>query len=651
MTAAEPTEGHARPLVGLRGRILAIALLPMLLAAFALAAYFSHQSIEALEVALNRRGKDLARHLADAASYDLYAGQPLYLKRLLDYELEVQGANAIGITDNKGQWWLVSGQTDALGAPDRQQSATQTRNGNWMFFHNPVLLSSDPLHNPSDTNNESVALQIGQVTVAFSRDNIEQARSEIITATLTLLALLLTASGLLAWRMSTRLSRPLNQAIEAVQALAGGALHTRVTARSDGELRTLEQGINSMASALEASTRDLEQRIKMATASLLEQKQAADAATLAKSRFLAAASHDLRQPLHALKLLVSALQECLKQNDQETQWLMKNIEQASDTMESLLGTLLDLSRLDAGVVVARPSCFRINELFDRLEQQFTPLAAEKGLHLRIHRSRLAIFSDPLLLERVMANLISNAIRYTDRGGILVGLRRVQQDWARLEVRDTGRGIPDNYRERIFEEYFQMSNPERGRDKGLGLGLAIVLRLAKLLGSDVEVSSFPEKGSCFSVRATRCEAPPYAGRITEELVTLPMDSALVALIDDDETILEAMLALFEQWGIELATGTDAISVRDDLQQLGRLPDVIISDFRLRDGRTGLEAIAELHGAFGPDIPAILVTGDTTPSTIHAIDNAGHAILYKPLQPARLRALLSHILAKRRDRRNR
>ncbi|GEM_PF-529322 len=647
-----PTESASPSgLMGLRGQILAIALLPMMVVAVVLAIYFSHHSISALETALERRGADLARHLADTAGYDLYAGQPVYLKRLLDYERTLKAAEAIGISDAQDRWWLVSGHASLLAKPRMQVEPGLQREGPHMHFTHPILLHAWPdgqePSSPSEVGHELV----GQVTVTISREGIDTARSEIITATLSLLAVLLGSVGLLAWRLSTRLSHPLNRITEAVQDLAGGALDTRVDATSTGELGSLERGVNSMAEALESSTRHLEQRIHDATAGLLAQKEAADAATMAKSRFLAAASHDLRQPLHALKLLVSALRDTIPAKESESQWLLNNIEQANDTMENLLGTLLDLSRLDAGVVVARPTCFRVNDLFDRLELQFKPLAEDKGLELRIHRCRLAIFSDPQLLERVLANLISNAIRYTERGGILIGLRRVQHDWARIEVRDTGKGIPAEFRKRIFEEYFQLDNPERDREKGLGLGLAIVMRLTRLLGSSIDVMSTPGRGSCFSVRATRCAPPPYSGRITEELVPMPLHDTLVAFIDDDQAILEAMLALFDQWGVELATGPDAVSVREDLQVLGRGPDIIISDFRLRHGRTGLEAVAELRAAFGPDIPAILITGDTSPDTIQALDQTGHAVLYKPLQPARLRALLSHVLAKRRDRRNR
>jgi signal transduction histidine kinase len=275
----------------------------------------------------------------------------------------------------------------------------------------------------------------------------------------------------------------------------------------------LESGINRMAEALEENRQTLERRIQDATAELRGQKQAAEAAVLAKSRFLAAASHDLRQPLHALSLLVTALRERVRED--EAKRLSEHIEASASAMETLLNALLDLSRLDAGVVEARPVCFPVNRVMKSVERQFAPLAQEKGLSLTVHPTDLWAYSDPALMERILANLVSNALRYTDKGRVLVGARRVQKDWIRLEVWDTGKGVPAEFQARIFEEYFQLENPERHRDKGLGLGLAIVARLAQLLGGRVSVRSQLGRGSCFGFRVARC-----APALQQQASTIP-----------------------------------------------------------------------------------------------------------------------------------
>lgn len=635
-------EPGATSFFGLRGRILAISLLPMLLATIVLSVYFSQRSIRDIEKGLYRQGTDLVSRLSEAAPYDLHAGQPIYLKRLLDYERAIHDAEAIGLRNAKGEWWLISGRGTLLESVAADRRETHWRQDNLLFFRHTIDIDPAFLDFTAAPNASGGTRVIGQVVAVIRTTRIDTAKSELIIATLSLLSLLVVAAGALAWRLSARFSNPLAEIIRAVKAIAGGELHARVQEVSSGEIRQLEKGVNRMAERLEANTRDLETRIGEATANLLRQKQAADAATVAKSRFLAAASHDLRQPLHTLMLLIGALRERLGATDKDALHLAENIETSAHSMGSLLNALLDLSRLDAGIIVARPECFHVADLLASIERQFAPLAAEKGVRLRVHDSNLTIFSDPALMERVIANLVANAIRYTTRGSVLLGVRRVQQDWARFEVWDTGIGIAPEDRERIFDEFFQLDNQERGYGKGLGLGLSIVNRLVRLLGSGVAVKSIPGRGSRFSVRAIRCELPPgWSKSLTEEATPIA-HRPLVAFIDDDPQILEAMLALFEQWDMEAATGEDALSVIRDCRQLGHRPDIIISDYRLAGGRTGIEAIADLRVEFGPKLPALLITGDTAPSTIQILDESGLPVLHKPLKPAKLRALLSHML---------
>jgi len=634
--------GHAAsqsPLLGLRGRMLAMVLLPVLVACLTMAGYFSYRGIAETEDRLRATGHNLARHLAEASSHDLLQQEPLYLKRLFDHVRAENDALAIGLSDSHGQWWLVSGQASMLMIPPRPDVAHSVRYDDRYYFSHPV---HEEIVDPADPAAMHGRV-IGQLVTVFSNARINNAKSEIIAATFTVLSLLLLPTSLLAWRLSTRVSLPIEDSIRTVKSLNNGDLDARTQENASGELRELEKGINLLAKRLHAHAADTETRVRDATSDLVRQKQAADAATSAKSRFLAAASHDLRQPLHTMMLLVGALRERLQDSDVETSRLTENIEGSALAMGMLLNALLDLSRLDAGTIVARPECFPIAGILDNLALQFTPLAQEKGLRLRIHRSDLNLFSDPTLLERVLANLLSNAIRYTETGGVLLGVRRVQKDWARIEVWDTGPGIPHEYRDRIFDEFFQLDGREdRGHGKGLGLGLSIVKRLVRLLGSSVELHSRPGKGSRFSVRAIRCELSPGWSSTTDVADTGVGRRPMIAFIDDDARILEAMLLLFEEWGVECAMGEEAATVIRDCRGVERPPDIIISDYRLARGQTGIEAIAALRAEFGADIPAILVTGETDATTIQAIEGTGIPVLYKPLKPAKLRALLSHLL---------
>lgn len=644
---ASPDRGLPIPR-DLRPRIMAVALVPLFFAVILLAGYFAHREINATEEALYERGRGMAQRLAETAAFDLFAGNDLYLKRLLDYEKEAQNCDTIGIADQTGNWRLISGRAGILAPPGDLSTAREWRSGNQVFFIHPVVLQNPVLNDPylADGGTPRNEL-IGQVSVVLDMTPIQRAQRRALLVAAGFAGIMLLAAGWLAWRLSQGLSRPLHAVIATVCGIAKGDLGTRVEEVSHGEIGELERGVNHMAAVMQRHAQEMEQRVVEATRELRAQKVAAEAAMMARSRFLAAASHDLRQPMHALTLLVEALKEKIRPDGGEPLRLVEHIEASAHSMESLLNSLLDISKLDAGVVVARLECFVVAPVFERLARQYGPLAAEKGLELRIHGGKVAVFSDPVLLERILSNLLSNAIRYTARGRIVLGLRRVQKDWVRFEVLDSGKGVPDAFRERIFEEYFQLENPERDRDKGLGLGLAIVQRLARLLGSPVDVRSELGKGSCFSIRAVRCEPPAMQNEPSSqrsELIPRTASGAppLVVFIDDDESILEAMAAVFDQWGIDLAADVDAHQIKDDLLELGRRPDAILTDYRLRDGRTGIEAVTELRAVFGPDIPAALITGDTAAATIQAIDASGLPVLHKPLKPATLRAYLNHML---------
>jgi len=624
----------------LRYRILLLGLLPTLVAVGLFATYFAQHSIAAAERQLRQQGQDMARQLAEAVAFELFSGNLPYVKRLLDFERNARQAVAVGIAEDR-RWILVSGSALLLPSLAGAAPAADAWDGQYPYFSHPVGLPGSTEQDPYLELDRRLGRHAVVVAV-LSREPVRQTRKQVWRAALGMAGLALLLALALAWRLSLRLSRPLHGVTRAVAQLADGRLAVRVPPVSSGELGELERGVNRMAAALEESQRELEQRVRNATGELLAQKEAAEAAVLAKSRFLAATSHDLRQPLHALTLLIAALRE--RGLAGEAQRLLELIDGSASALESLLNALLDLSKLDAGVVAAHRECFPAQRTLDNLARQFAQEAREKGLRLRIHGSACWLRSDPILLERILNNLVSNALRYTDHGGVLVGLRRAP-DGVRCEVRDSGRGIPAAFRERIFEEYFQLENPERHRDKGLGLGLAIVSRLARLLDSEVEVTSTPGRGSCFRFLVARCPPPEHRAPTQPAAFVLPLVGTLVACIDDDEQILEAMARVFAGWGMEMVAGSEVATVRDELRELGRAPDLILSDYRLRGGHTGIDAVRLLREAFGASIPAALITGDTAPETIQAINASGLALLHKPLKPAKLRAFLSHLCAGR------
>ena len=359
----------------------------------------------------------------------------------------------------------------------------------------------------------------------------------------------------------------------------------------------------------------------------------------AKSRFLASASHDLRQPLHALGFFVDALPEHTAPAGRP---VVDNIRRSLSAMEDLFNALLDVSRLDAGVVETHLATVPLAPLLERVRFEFEPQARQKGLSLTIMPTNTLVHSDPALLERIVRNFVSNAVRYTDRGGIVVGCRR-RSTKIRIEVLDSGRGIPANKHHEIFQEFCQLDNPERDRRNGLGLGLAIVDRVAKLLDHAVELRSVVGRGSRFSVTVPRGKAQNVLAMPIPVPTPIDTDVAgtLVLLIDDELAVREGMQEQMRRWRCEVISAGSGDEIIEKTVELERLPDLIVSDYRLRGDENGIRLVARLREEFNAEIPALIVTGDTGPERLREAQASGLYILHKPLNPARLRALIASL----------
>ena len=374
---------------------------------------------------------------------------------------------------------------------------------------------------------------------------------------------------------------------------------------------------------------------------LREQKDLADQANRAKSHFLASASHDLRQPIHALGLFIGALRG-QPMND-EANRLVDHISGSVSAMDDLFASLLDISKLDAGVVQPNIEPMAMAPLLDRLCRECIADAEVKAIDLRLVRCRAIVLSDPILLERVLRNIISNAVRYTDAGRILVGCRH-RDGKITVEVWDTGRGIASSQQQHIFQEFFQIDNPERDRSKGLGLGLAIVKRIAPLIGSRLTLDSQPGRGSVFRLSVPR--AAGVIGLPAAETASIgAMRTGMILVIDDEIAIQLAMSTLLTSWDHRVFV---AGSVEEMLLQLAdcyEKPGLIISDFRLRGEDTGLRAIQQLNDYYNDDIPAMLITGDTAPGRIAEAQASGLVLLHKPVSNSKLRAAIARLLSSR------
>ena len=397
--------------------------------------------------------------------------------------------------------------------------------------------------------------------------------------------------------------------------------------------RPLRQGGMTVTVHDVSTAKRMESALRQAT-------KAAESSDEAKSRFLRAANHDLRQPLATLKILIF---NCLTEPDEDHRRdLLHAMDLSAVVMEDLLGALLQVGQLDAGQIRARVTTFQVNQIFERLRIQFSHVAAEKGLKLRFVGAQKAVVSDKALLERILANLVSNAIRYTDVGGVLVGCRR-HDDRVRVEVWDSGRGIVATALEKIFDEFYQVSDGRRATRVGLGLGLNIVKRLAGILDHPIAVRSVFGQGSVFSVDLTAGDVwnselaePEISETIGGEFAGVP-----ILLIEDDDALRETTARLLERWGMDLIAVTSGEEALRRLSEGAPKPRLILADYSLR-GHLGTDAVRSARARIGQEVPAVVLTADVSPSIVEQIRSEGFPLLIKPVSPPRLRVMMHNLL---------
>jgi PAS domain S-box-containing protein len=391
----------------------------------------------------------------------------------------------------------------------------------------------------------------------------------------------------------------------------------------------------------------LEQRVTARTNELLEAaealrdaRDAAEAANRSKDKYLAAASHDLLQPLNAARLLISTLRE--RHLPDVEQVLVERTHQALEGAEDLLTDLLDISRLDQAAVKPDIALYRLDELFAPLVSEFQSVAAATGLNLRVHMGDYAIHTDLRLMTRILRNFLSNACRYTDDGSILLGARR-RGNVLRIEVWDTGRGIPADRLDSIFLEFNQLDVGRAADRKGVGLGLAIVERIAKILDYRIQVHSRPGRGSMFSIEVPIShEIPlPISQAAPQPSTGNPLPGRRLLVLDNEVSILESMSALLGQWGCEVVTATDEATALAALQ--GQAPELILADYHLDHGVVGCEVVRHLREHFSRTIPAVIITADRTDQCRRSLQRLDAPLLNKPVKPGKLRAVLSQLLA--------
>ena len=395
---------------------------------------------------------------------------------------------------------------------------------------------------------------------------------------------------------------------------------------------------------------DLIEELKGKSRAAHEARTAAETANRSKSQLLAAASHDLRQPLHALGLYSAAL--AARASGAEWRPLVGSVQRAVAALEGQFEQLLDLSRLETGSLTPMQARIAVGPLLARVTAELQPQATAKGLALRVAATRLAVRSDAAMLERALRNLVANAIRYTETGGVLIGARSRGTHIA-IDVIDTGIGIAPEHHGRIFDEFYQVRDARSDRvNAGMGLGLAIVRRLAALLEHRIEVASRVGRGSRFSViapRATgaadlRARPAQHRNAHTERPAPASIAGALVGVIDDDPASVDAMSALYATWGAEVAGGADADAMLTALGDAERYPDLVVADLRLSAGGSGIDAVHRLRDELGLAVPALIVSGDISATAERDARAAGLMLLPKPVVPTVLHALSTALIAR-------
>jgi signal transduction histidine kinase len=399
----------------------------------------------------------------------------------------------------------------------------------------------------------------------------------------------------------------------------------------EAQVRSRTEELTMLMHSLERSNR-----------ALSEAKDDAETANRSKTRFLAAAGHDLLQPLNAARLSASALADLPL--GPEARAIAGQVERGLETIESLIKSLLDISKLDAGIVHPMKRAVRLRDIIAGIDASYYSLATEKGLSFIVRCPDAFVDTDPTLIQRILQNLVSNAIRYTRTGGVMIAAR-LRGTTCVIDVFDTGCGIADDEVDLVFEEFYRgRRGPETNEayETGLGLGLSIVRRMAAALGHDLELRSRVNRGSRFRIKLPLGRKDAIA-KISTDTNVGSLAGLLVVVVENDRATLTALTRLLQSWGTEVIAGRDHSEVAGLLSTVGRIPDLIVADFHLDDGATGLEVMRRLRMAAGTALPAILVTADHS-SAIEGLAADNHCVVaHKPLKPAQLRCLISHVLS--------
>lgn len=637
----------------IRSRMLLAALLPVAMVSLLLAVVFLLARFDDMQESYQQRIRSVARQLALASEYGLFSANQTQLQTVVRGALRDPEVRWVAVMDGRGQTLAIAGEGGdghglTYGSKEDQVFDDKRRQDT---LSQPVFATGiklDDLYEQTASRSDGLPVQLGQVVVKFSRQAVDTRKQNMLLLGGLISLLGLIFGVILAAGLSRGVIRPILRVTHLIERIGRGdfsaAAHVATgPGQGDEPLWDLQENLRKMAARLGHAQAELEQQVNTATQAMREKKEEAEQATQAKSRFLAAASHDLRQPTHALGMFVTRLAQL--PHDQQTRQLIGSLEDSVQAMQNLLDGLLDISRLEAQAVQVKLAPFALSGLFAQLQHDLAQTALDKGLRLRIRDCPVWVVSDATLLYRILLNLVGNALRYTERGGVLVACRLVGSgEQVQIQVWDSGIGIAPEHQHDVFKEFYQVGNVARDRNKGLGLGLSIVQRTADLLHHPLTLASRVGAGTRFTLtlEVVPPAAPPPDAMSAERSQGDELQGAEVLVIEDDALVRSALVGLLGGWGIRVHEA-QGLADAQELIRAGVTPAVILSDYRLQHGHNGIDVVQQLRSQLQHTAPACLMSGDTDAVLMAAARTAGLTLLHKPVRPAKLRNLLRHLLA--------
>ena len=631
----------------IRVRMALASILPVVLLVLTIASIFWHGRVQDLEESHQQRVDLLVHQVAVFSAYGLFSGNTASLQSVVQEMQREPGVIAVQVFDVDGRAVASSGSSGVYQYADLEalhyiaQEREMHVDVRAQAIY-PSVVPIEDLFSTEETGKTPPAQSLGSALIEVSRKTLDEKKRNALLTSIWVGGIGILLGGLLAYRLGDRVVGPMVRVSQMVQRIGRGDFSIEPSVAPNDPLREFQASLNQMAMRLAWGRDDLERQVQAVTQELRLKKEQAESATLAKSRFLAAASHDLRQPSHALGMFVARLGQLPMLP--QMRHLVDNLELSVQAMQDLLDGLLDLSRLDSGNVPVRMGAVDVNDLLGSVRSALQSTAEAKGLRLRIRPTSAWAHSDALLLQRMLLNLVINAIRYTERGSVLVACRaQANGKGLCIEVRDSGIGIASEHHEDIFKEFYQLSNRAGDRNFGLGLGLNIVQRSAALLGHRILLRSQVGCGTRFSILLQRCapDAPPaqHPGERLQPALG-DVSGLQVLVIEDNANAREAVAELLLSWGCQVHQAANQVQALQQLQQAG-VPDVILSDYHLGASETGIACIQALRAKAGADIPACLMSGETHADFLQEVQDAGLPLLHKPVRPAKLRSLLRHL----------